>query len=258
MATTQQLLDLKYDQQLGINQIQLQEIFSLGILGALRSRVPSIFQYSQIISITEYTHRLYDVSTIGTDSLKGINHCVNLTTLTAAWTGINKAEVSGLVNLTVLNLATCKLTAINVSQLVNLISLYVHENQLTTIGSVTKLLNLSILYARNNQLTTIGDISALVNLTDISLSYNSLTTIGAVTGLTKLTRLDIPNNLFSAATLLTILQQLEAMLTELAPANRKLTIINIGGAGMGVLTAPALTIKANLQNNLGVTTFTNN
>ena len=84
-----------------------------------------------------------------------------------------------------------------IGQLTNLTSLYLHDNQLTTVPpEVGQLTNLKTLDLSHNQLTTVpSEIGGLTNLTSLDIDNNQLTTMPSEIGkLTKLMRFDLDNN----------------------------------------------------------------
>ena len=74
------------------------------------------------------------------------------------------------------------------------ISLYLENNQLTSIPDLSKLVNLKYLYLYNNELTSIPDLSKLVNLKYLYLENNKLTSIPDLSKLVNLIRLYLENN----------------------------------------------------------------
>jgi Leucine-rich repeat (LRR) protein len=73
-------------------------------------------------------------------------------------------------------------------------ALFIHENKISDISSLSSLANLRELYISNNQ---VSDISPLANLTQLEvllLEHNRITDISPLSGLTNLSDLDISHN----------------------------------------------------------------
>ena len=89
-------------------------------------------------------------------------------------------------------------------ELGSLTTLYLNNNDLTSLTLPEGLTNLTHLYLHNNDLTSLTLPEGLTRLTTLDLSYNNLTSLTLSEGLTNLTTLKFGGDGFSRMTSLTI------------------------------------------------------
>ncbi len=83
---------------------------------------------------------------------------------------------------------------VGIQNLTSLTDLYLNNNSITGISTLSGLASLTTLELGGNSITDISALSGLSSLRDLSLDHNSITDISALSGLTSLTQLDLNSN----------------------------------------------------------------
>lgn len=234
MATTQQLLDLKYDYQQALNEKQLKEMFSEILLGVFRGQ--NLKTFAEIKTATSLDIEGQNGGSYDTAAIKGIQFLTALETL--SYRSMRTTDIGDLSGLH--SLKQCS----------------VNTNSLSTIGLVNKLTDLTLLSIYANQITTIGSIAELINLVTFYASGNKLVTVGSVSNLVNLANFTVDGNYFTAGNLTTLISEFRDMLYSLASPSRKLKLLDISGATMPIPTAGDIAKINEMHNTLGVTTIT--
>jgi len=213
MATTQQLLDLKYERQLMEDRARLSELFSEDILGALyrqgRDTMASILATIDL-SIS------YQLGF--NTSFKGLNLLTNLEALGAGNNGSGDMNISSLVNLKVIDLYN----SIN----------------LNSIGSLLNLINLESIWLTNSPIESIGSIRNSTKLEEAHFNGCHLNSIDVnFATFTALRILNLADNYFSTGSINGILEA--AKLALAANPSLPLETLNLGGATNGIPTGGA-------------------
>ena len=134
--------------------------------------------------------------------LTGLEHCVNLTSL-SIYSAIIRAvsdlsPLSNLTNLRELHLSGQKITDISpLAELTNLTTLDLRQNQISDISPLVRLTNLTDLRLTYNRISDISSLARLTNLTELGLNHNRISDISSLAQLTNLTILALDDNLIS-------------------------------------------------------------
>lgn len=128
--------------------------------------------------------------------LKGIEYCINMTTLVVANTEIEDiTPVSSLTKLECLSLACNDIKEIDsIKSLINLKRLYLGHNMITDISAISGLVNLEKVSFRGNEIIDITPFAKLVNVKELSLEENEIIDISVLSQLVNLTSLNISDN----------------------------------------------------------------
>lgn len=205
MATTQQLLDLKYGRQLLEDRARLSELFSESILGSA------------------YNQNIY--------SLEGI---MNILQITVGWTSADLKGFNLLTKLKELYASGNTETELDLSSLTALEYLYVDNSaNLTSIGNLLHLKNLKVIDISFTSIAYIGETIYNTNLIKIIARYSNLYLINM--DYTSLIEIDFYNAKLNNNE---VNNQLSKARTGRA-AYGKLTTLNLGGANMAIPTGGA-------------------
>ena len=130
------------------------------------------------------------------ESLKGLEHAVNLDTLKLAFNQISDiSPLVGLVNLKILDLQHNQISDISpLARLVNLKLLRLQHNQISDISPLAGLLELQELFLGLNQISDISPLAGLLELHGLALNRNQISDISPLKGLVNLKRLNIDRN----------------------------------------------------------------
>ncbi len=235
MATIQEIINLKAQQQKALNQQKLKELFSEVLLGVFSKANRNTFE--EILTSTSINLSAYGLK----GNLKGLNYLKSLTTLNLPdnYDVESIGDIAGMTALTNLQLQYNKLQSVGeLSNLTNLTTLRVDNNQLNSIGFVDKLTALTILECHSNLITKLfyeygQGVNLLTNLVTLRANQNQLTFLGSVSNLTKCVTFIAHSNKIPSSGINTILSQFKTMLDGQAPGDRKLATLELHGTEMG-------------------------
>ncbi|MDE0317652.1 MAG: leucine-rich repeat domain-containing protein [Candidatus Poribacteria bacterium] len=130
------------------------------------------------------------------ESLKGLEHAVNLHALKLAFNQISDiSPLAGLVNLKILDLQHNQISDISpLAGLVNLKLLRLQHNQISDISPLAGLLGLQELFLGLNQISDISPLAGLLGLHGLALNRNQISDISPLAGLVNLKILNIDRN----------------------------------------------------------------
>ena len=137
------------------------------------------------------------------DSIAGLEHATNLTTLYLDYNSIN--DITPLAGLT------------------SLTTLHIEGNRVDRIGPLAGLTNLTSLHLSDNRVGRLEPLAGLTNLTELLLHFNDAVDLTPLAGLTNLTTLNLSENYIEDLTPLAGLTNLRTL--ELR-YNRRLTDVN--------------------------------
>jgi hypothetical protein len=205
MATTQQLLDLKYGRQLMEDRARLSELFSEDILGALF--LQGRYTFEEILATTSLN--LGYQNGLNT-SFKGLELLKNLQTLFAGNSIGGEINLSSLTQLEDIDFGYCF--------------------NLEDVGSLKNLQALKYLRLYNTKVTNLGSLSTCTDLIIADLYNNKLTNIAI--DFTSLVTLNLSGNIFSSADINTLLGE---AYNAVYLHNSPLQTLNLDGATMGII-----------------------
>jgi uncharacterized protein YjbI with pentapeptide repeats len=202
MATTQELLDLKYGRQLLEDRARLSELFSEEILGSA---------YNQ-----------------NRNTLEGI---LNIEMISAGWTNAKLKGLGLLSKLKGLYMAGSAETELNIRSLTDLEYLHVeYSGSLASIGNLLYLTKLKEINIMNTAITSIGELVYNVNLISINASNSNLTS--ANMNYTALETVNFQNAKFNQAAVDKVLSDAATAKSNGSP----LETLTLDGANMAVPT----------------------
>ena len=108
------------------------------------------------------------------DSIAGLEHATNLTTLNLDYNSVN--DITLLASLT------------------NLTTLYIEGNRVDRLGPLTGLTRLTTLHLRDNWIGNLTPLEGLTNLTELLLDFNRIDDLTPLAGLTNLRTLHLRHN----------------------------------------------------------------
>jgi len=238
MATIEEIIDLKADNQKALNQQKLKEIFSEVLLGVFSKANKNTFE--EILTTTSINLSAYGLS----GNLKGFNHLKSLTTLNLSdnYNIEDIGDLSGMVSLVNLQLQYNKLQDVGeLSNLTALTTLRLNHNLLTSVGFLDKLTSLITLECQSNAISKLfyeygQGVNLLTNLVTLRCNQNQITHLGNVSNLTKCVTFVAHSNKIPTSGIDTILSQFKTLLDSQAPGDRKLSTLELHGADMGTPT----------------------
>lgn len=209
---------------------------------------------------------------LGTNQIAGeldVSHMTQLERLAPYNNSIESlGDLSGMVSLHTLRVHTNQLTQlVGVESLVSMTNLEVHNNQLSSLPDLSglagvlrvvhisrnqlsslpwlgSLVGMTSLEADRNPLEDVGDLSGCVALENLRLYSCQLSSIGSVAGLDQLSIFRIDGNLFEAAELGLVVDQLHG--NRVALGGRGATINLSGNPGSGAVATSHATALAEL------------
>ncbi|MBR2308998.1 MAG: leucine-rich repeat domain-containing protein [Oscillospiraceae bacterium] len=159
-----------------------------------------------------------------------------------------KSALAGMINLKLVDLSHNSIS--NVSEILDpdtkytkLKELYLNDNQISDISTLSNLPLLSVLEVSDNQITNIAALSSCTNLTKLSFANNQVTTLAGIENVTGLTELYAHHNKLTAVNPLTGLEGL----TKLYLGNNNITDVS-PLANMSELTVLFLNNNSELDN----------
>lgn len=222
MATTQELLDLKYGRQLLEDRARLSELFSESILGNMFNQNRN--KFSDIVTAT-YLNLGYQRS--GVNIFKGLYLMTNLETIYGASSIGSEINIASLVKLKSVNFGYC--------------------TQLTTVGCLNNLILLEQLILNDTLIDYIGDLAECNHLININLSNTNL--IYVYLNFSNLQTAIFSNCKFDGYAITETLSRAHAAKAAGSP----LTMLNLGGANMAIPTGGAANADYVWLTNNGVT-----
>ncbi len=130
------------------------------------------------------------------NSITGLEHATNLTTLLLDYNSINDiTPLTGLTNLTTLHIEGNRVDRIMpLAGLTNLTTLHLSDNRIGRIEPLAGLTNLTELLLGFNRLDDLSPLASLTNLTTLHLAENYIENLTPLAGLTNLTELHLQYN----------------------------------------------------------------
>lgn len=216
MATTQELINVKYDKLVAERKAYLKTLISEEILAHYAAQNKFTFEemIADVVGIT-LSDKIYS------KDIKGVEYFINSTGL---------------------YLASANLTSIgNLSSLTKMVILSITANQFTNIGTLSFMTNLTTLNAGSNKLTFIGSLSACNKLVTCYLNSNLFTSFPATyINWTKLVTFSLEANQINTAGVDAILASAKtAVDAQVAGTGRVLATLKLSGSLMGIPTGGA-------------------